>query len=495
MKRFTLLLLFFAGLPGLFTLTAAAQEQDTLALTLDRALELASLQSPELMNSRRALQRSETQMINSKADLKPRLGLSFTPFSYDRSNTFMDYNSSYNLTETMSSNIALTLSQKVKFTGGTLNFSEGIDWRDYMNETDQKSSSTFSNRLSISYEQPIFKYNEVKMNSRQQELDLETSRLSYALQVIQLEQTVTNAFYGVYRSFKSVETAEDAYNNQLETYTLTKNKVESKLLAESELLQQEITLANRQDALASARDSYQRMKDDFKKMLGLSLDIDLSVIPPVAITPIEIDAKEAIRHALDQRLQLKQSEISLERLRLQLIQVRATDKFSGNLSFSLGFSGNDSKIEQVFNKQSHNEGVRVTLSIPIWDWGIRKNNIRNAELNIEESEINLDEARKEVEIRIRELCRNLPRYLNKIALSEKSIENAEITYKINYEKYMNGSLSSMMFKDYQDQLTSARQSYIDAIIDYRMQLLEIKIYTLWDFEKNESIVPYSLLQL
>ncbi|MDR2413684.1 MAG: TolC family protein [Odoribacteraceae bacterium] len=490
MKRFTLLLLF-AGATGLYPLTATAQ--DTLALSLERALELASLQSPELMNNRRALQRSETQMVNSKADLKPRLDLSFTPFSYNRVNNFQSYDASYNLTETMTSDIALRVSQKVKFTGGTLNLSEGIDWQDYKDKTGNRSSFTFNNRFTISYEQPIFKYNEVKMNSEQQELDLETSKLSYALQIIQLEQTVTNAFYGLYRSFKSVETAEDAYNNQMETYTLTKNKVETKLLAESELLQQEITLATRQDALASARDSYQRTKDDFKKTLGLSLDVDISVIPPVDIPAVEIDPEVAIEYALGQRFQLKQSEIALERLRLQLIQTKATDKFSGNLSFSLGFSGSDSKIEQMFNKQSHNEGVHVTLTIPIWDWGIRKNNIKNAELNIEESELNLEEARKEVVIRIRELCRSLPRYLNKIALSQKSIENAEITYKINYEKYMNGSLSSMMFKDYQDQLTTARQSYIDAVIDYRLQLLEIKIYTLWDFEKNESIVPFALL--
>jgi outer membrane protein TolC len=490
MKRFTLLLLF-AGIPGLFSMTAAAQ--DSLALTLERALDLASQQSPELMNSRRALQRSETQMINSKAELKPRLNLSFTPFSYDRNSTFQDYNSQYNLTENMSSSISLSLEQKVKFTGGTLRLSEGLNWKDYMNETTSNSSSTFNNTFSINYEQPIFKYNEVKMNSHQQELDLQTSKLSYALQVIQLEQTVTNAFYGVYRSYKSVETSEDAYKNQLETYTLTKNKVESKLLAESELLQQEITLATREDALASARDSYQRTKDDFKKMLGLSLDVDISVIPNVEINPVVIDPEVAIQHALDQRLQLKQSYISLEKQRLQLIQVKATDKFSGNLSFNLGFSGNDTKIEQVFDKQSHNEGFRVTLSIPIWDWGIRKNNIKSSELTIEESEINLEEAKKEVVIRLRELCRNLPRYLNKIELSKKSIENAEITYKINYEKYLNNSISAMMFRDYQEQLTAAKQSYVDAIIDYKMQLLEIKIYTLWDFERNVSIVPFTLL--
>jgi outer membrane protein TolC len=493
MKPLTSLLFLFAGISGLLAPTASAQ--DSLSLTLEHALELASRQSPELMNSRRALQRSETQMINSKAELKPRLALSFTPFSYDRSSTFQDYNMQYNLTENMSSSIALSLEQKVKFTGGTLRLSEGVNWRDYKNESDSRTSSTFSNAFSINYDQPIFKYNEVKMKSREQELDLETSKLSYALQVIQLEQTVTDAFYGVYRSFKSVESAQEAYNKQLETYQLTKSKVESKLLAGAELLQQEITLANREDALASAKDSYQRTKDDFKKMLGLDLDIDLAVIPNVDINPISIDPEVAIKHALDQRLQLRQSAIALEKQRLQLVQVKATDKFSGNLAFNLGFSGNSPNVEKVFNDQSHNEGFRVTLSIPIWDWGIRKNNIKSSELTIEESEINLEEEKKNIIIRIRELCRNLPRYLNKIELSRKSIENAEITYKINYEKYLNGSITAMVFKDYQEQLTSAQQSYTNAIIDYKMQLLEIKIYTLWDFETNTSIVPFTLLKI
>ena len=489
MRTFTLLLLLVAG-----AFTSSLSAQDTLVLTLEKALELANQQSPELMSSRRALQQSERQMVMNKADLKPNLRLSFTPFSYDRRNAFAEHNSRYNLTESMSSSIGLSVSQKVKFTGGTLNLSEGINWSDYKNKSTNTFSSDFSNNLSIRYEQPIFKYNEIKLNSRAQELSLENSKLSYAIQVIQMEQTITNAFYGVYSSYKSLKNTEEAYKNQEETHNLIKNKVESKLMAEAELFQQEINLANQKDALASAIDSYQGVKDEFKKTLGLPLDMDIMVIPDTSIVPVYVNAELATQYALQQRMQLRQRQIGLEQDELSLIATKAEDKFSGNLSFSVGISGNDKKFEQVFQNQNHNEGFALSLTIPIWDWGIRKNRIRNAEQNLEDTRLTIEEEKKSVEIRIRELCRNLPRLLNKIELSQKSIENAERTYKINQERYTNNAITAMDFKNYQEQLTSAQQAYTDAIIAYKRQLLEIKIYTLWDFENNHSILPVDLLK-
>ena len=88
----------------------------------------------------------------------------------------------------------------------------------------------------------------------------------------------------------------------------------------------------------------------------------------------------------------------------------------------------------------------------------------------------------------------MPTLVRQIEIKKKNVENAEHTYEINLEKYRNGNLTGMELQQYQTQLTSAKQAYTGAIINYKIELLNLKIQTLWDFEKNETYLPTDLLK-
>ena len=84
--------------------------------------------------------------------------------------------------------------------------------------------------------------------------------------------------------------------------------------------------------------------------------------------------------------------------------------------------------------------------------------------------------------------------IRQIEIKKKSIENAEHTYDINLEKYRNGNLTGMELQQYQTQLTNAKQAYTNAIISYKIELLNLKIQTLWDFETDQTYLPANLLK-
>ncbi len=73
-------------------------------------------------------------------------------------------------------------------------------------------------------------------------------------------------------------------------------------------------------------------------------------------------------------------------------------------------------------------------------------------------------------------------------IAEKSIKNAELTYAINLERYRNGDLSSKDLQFYQLQLSTQKLSLVQAMINNKLALLDLKIRTLWDFEANRSIL-------
>lgn len=113
---------------------------------------------------------------------------------------------------------------------------------------------------------------------------------------------------------------------------------------------------------------------------------------------------------------------------------------------------------------------------------------------MESDEIDLEEQKKQITLDVRQICRNLPTLVRQIEIKKKNIDNAERTYEINLEKYRNGNLTGMELQQYQSQLTTAKQDYTNAIISYKLELLNLKIQTLWDFESNQSYLPVNLLK-
>ena len=67
-----------------------------------------------------------------------------------------------------------------------------------------------------------------------------------------------------------------------------------------------------------------------------------------------------------------------------------------------------------------------------------------------------------------------------------------MTYDINLERYRNGDLTSLDLGLYQNQLSEAKMSLTNAIINYKIELLNLKIQTLYDFEKQIPIIPEEL---
>jgi len=95
-------------------------------------------------------------------------------------------------------------------------------------------------------------------------------------------------------------------------------------------------------------------------------------------------------------------------------------------------------------------------------------------------------------INIRQVFRNLQNLNTQIAIAEQNEKNAKLTYEINLERYKNGDLTSIDLERYQNQLSQKKMNRANALINYKLELLNMKIQSLWDFENNSSFVPQEL---
>jgi outer membrane protein TolC len=131
----------------------------------------------------------------------------------------------------------------------------------------------------------------------------------------------------------------------------------------------------------------------------------------------------------------------------------------------------------------------LSLEIPLWDWGRRKSMIKASEAGIATSLIALEEEQNNIILDIRKVYRNLLNLRNQIEIARQNVINAQLTYDLNLERYKNGDLTGMDLNIYQNQLSDKQLTYTNSLISYKLELLNLKIQTLYDFEKKEGVTP------
>ena len=467
-----------------------------IVLTMEQALEYSAEHNPDLINSRMSMERYEQNLIAQRASLKSRFSLNLEPFSYSQSRQFDSRYSDWYTNRSLSSSGTFSISQPIIWTDATLSLNNSLSWQN--NESTiggtTNSNRTFSNRLYLSLTQPIFTYNRTKMNMRQIEMNYENARISYALQRLNVERNITSQFYSLFMSQQNLAISESELENAERNFNIIKDKVEADLTTKDEYYQAELNLAQSRSSLENQRVSLENAKDNFKQVLGIPLEEDIVVVCDIEAEPVIVDFDKALESALTTRLELRQRQISREQQEMSMIQVKDNDSFSGNISLSLGIMGDDPDFNHVYDNPTNNPRVAISFSVPLYDWGARKARIKAAEIERKMFELSAEEELKSIEMNVRSTCRSLDNLVGQISIAEQSQRNAQLTYDLNEERYRNGELTGLQMNQFQNQLSNSKMSYTQAIINYKVQLLNIKILTLYDFEKDEAVVPITYEQ-
>ncbi len=488
MKRTSKALLIPLLLIAIIVIIASSSSQAE-TFTLEQALDIAFQNSPTMKNAGWNLEISQHNLNAQKASLKSQFSLNVTPFSWDRGTSFDPTTSQYTIRETKSSSARFNISQPIKWTDGTLTVSESINWQETSDSYSGRNDVTnYLSSLELRFSQPIFTYNRTKMRLSELELSLENSQLNFALQKLQIERSVTQDFLGLYHQFESVKISQEESTNANVSYEIISNKVEAGISAREELFQADLTKANSQANLDNSRNQYENSSDNFKLALGLDLNIDVEIAAKLEQEIANVNLSEAINHGLKHRMELRQKDIDIQNALFNLTRTGAQNEFFGTLNMSWGLTGTDSSYKDIFDSPSKDRGVAISFDIPLFDWGEKKHRMEASELEIESARLSAEEQQRQIILEIRQAYRNLVYQESQIAIADKNVENARRTYELNLERYKSGDLSSKDIAFYQTQLSQQRLSKVQALINYKIALLDLKIRSLWDFSTGKAVL-------
>lgn len=465
-------------------------------VTLEQALQMAEKGSPSLQSTRYNLERTTESLNAQRAALKSQFSLSVNPLTYSNSRRFDTRTSQWYTNESFGTSGTFKVDQPILYTNGVISLSNQFGWQSNNSDLDGSTNENkaYFNNLNLSLTQPLFTYNETKVSIKTLELNNEDAMLSYAIQRLALEKSVSQYFYNVYMAQMSLTIKQDELDNTVKSNEIIQNKVDAGLAAKEELYQSEVNLATARSSVESARVSLENAKDQFKQAIGMDIFEEISVMTDITVTPITIDGTKALENGLASRMELRQRKIDIETSQFDLIKVRSINEFRGDMTLSVGLSGDNASIQNVFDQSTKSPRVSLSFDIPLFDWGERNARIRAQEAVVNSQKLGLSNEETQIKMDIREVVRNLSNLKNQIEIALQSQKNSQLTYDINLERYKNGDLTSMDLNLFQVQLSDKKMGYAQALINYKIELLNLKIQSLFDFTTNQAVIPEKFIK-
>ncbi|WP_421917784.1 TolC family protein [Marinifilum sp.] len=452
-------------------------------MSLEQVLDLAQTKSLDAFLQRNMFQSRKWEYKSYLADRLPNLLLGMTPFDYNRS--FVSrYNSVSNLDEfkeqqSLYSYARMSLTQNLSFTGGTIYVDSDFGRLENYGDGDSKSYTTTPVRIGLI--QPIFAYNEQKWMSKLAPLKFEKAKKEYISNTQAINLKAIELFFNQVLASLDEQIARTNKKNSNLLYDIGKKRYEIAAIKQSELLNLELNVLQADIDLVKSEKLLQQACFD----LNLFLDIDEEkvneLVWPENISNLSIDAGVAMDLALKNNPLLLENKQNQMQADMDVEKTKKESRFQATLTASYGLNQQAESLKSAYEKPLDQQKVKLSINIPILDWGKRKGKYKMA-LNDNEV-IRLQAKQREMdfkqEVSQKVIDFNLQKSL--VDNAQRAAKVAQKSYKVNLKLFKEGKLTVLQLDDALKKQTSAQKDYLYHLKDYWLYYYGIQLYTLYDF--------------
>lgn len=382
------------------------------------------------------------------------------------------------------SNVFLTISQPLVFSGGNIFVSSGLSWNRVLidNITTWRSSP-----LLIGIQQPLFSINNLRWDDQENELRNTASMKEYNEAVEDAGIEITQKFFDAYVAQMRVNNAALNVTINDSLLTLSRGRFEVGKIDENDLLQSELALANAQTDRANAELDYKIAIKSLSVALGYDSEESYMLTPPTDTLTITPSVEIALREARANRSDIVDYELQRVSAERKIQQARSSNGFNATVTASFGLNQTAPDIERAYQDLLDQQVARLDFSVPLWQWNKGSYAIEAAEAEMERVDVSLDVQKKVFEDNVESQVQRYLRNREQLKLSMKADTIAQKQYDLASKRYLIGKYDVTKLLLAQDAKDKARQSLILQQKEYWLSYYRLRRTTLYDFVTNTKI--------
>lgn len=423
-----------------------------------------------------------------QSNYKPQLSLSGELPSFNRSFSPViqpDGTTEFQPVSISNSNLNLSLSQTIAATGGEIFINSRIQRFD---DFDRDIVRYNGLPISIGFRQPIFGFNSLKWDKKIEPLRYEESLKRYTEQMERVALEANERFFRLLLAQVSLRIAKLNQANNDTIYRIAEGRFSLGKIAENELLQLELNSLRSQQQVTQAQLDLETAMLELNTFLGQAGGDDIVLIEPNFDIP---DFKVSVDVALEQAKAHRQQYLSMKRRRIESERDVARAKGESGLNIELfgsfGLTQTADNLPAIYQNPQDQQNVRLGFSIPIVDWGRQEARIRTATANrdLVNSTIDQEQANFEQEIFVK--VKQFPILRSRLIAAIKADDIAQRRYEIAQKRYLVAKISITDLNIALQEKDQAKQQYLEAMRSFWNAYYEIRMLTLYDFERQEPI--------
>lgn len=484
MKYGKIILLFLSLATG-FGYTQAQRR----VLSLEETISLAADSSLEAFRNKNLYLAGYWQYRTFKAERLPSLTLNMTPAEYNR-DIIRRYDSEndidiYRKQQSYYAGGNLRVKQNFDVLGGSFFLDTDLGY--IRNFGDNKYTQYTSTPVRIGYSQNLLGYNPFRWERKIEPLKFEKVKKELLYNLEQVSEEATSYFFSLAMAQAEYDLAKDnvASSDTLYQTGLQRHKIAS--ITQADLLTLKLDAVNARNSLQNAEISLKRAMFGLASYLNFDKNTEIRLELPDRPRDIIIPVDNALAYARENNpkfLNLRQRVLEAEQ---QVDRTKKESMFNASLSASVGFNQVADNFKDAYRNPSQQDIVRVSISIPLIDWGVRKGkfNVAKNNLNVTQISVKQDELSVEEDVIMTVGDFNIQQDL--IGSAEEAMNLAVMAYNDTKQKFLIGKADINSLTLSLNRQQEAQRNYISALRNYWLSYYKIRKLTLHDFETGISL--------
>lgn len=308
--------------------------------------------------------------------------------------------------------------------------------------------------------QPISQLYKIHLFIREKQLSSDLSSQQYRAKKQTLVADVKQAYYAVLQTESGLDSAQAAVKQYEETDRLVGQYLAQEAVLKSESLDVKAKLAQSKFQVIQLRDNLQTQKEQLNDLLGRDLETDFrtEAVPPPNWN--ELDLKAAQQTALQQRPEISEAEINVKRATFdrKLAQAQYIPDVGAALHYFTPLN------TEILPTNILSAGLELSW-VP-WDWGKRRDDVKQKKLTVDQSEYQLKDAQSKVVLDVNNRFRKLEetRTLLDVAQAARDAANEKLKETMDKFKQQSVLLRDLLQQD--TAVANANHDYEQALLAF-----------------------------
>ena len=443
--------------------------------TLEEILSEVRTNASSIKMAKTDVEIAASQMNFYKSDLKPNVGLDLLLPNFINTSTQVtqpDGSIAFQQITQNNSSISLFATQNIAPTGGQVFLQSDLQrFDDFSSDVKQYNGIP----IRVGFVQPIFGYNRFKWDKKILNIQQKESASAYNIAVEDAQWRATVLYFDVLlaQANKDIATTNKGVNDKL--VEITKERFNLGKTSRDELLQIEMSLKGAVLSENQAKNQVQQALNSMYTFLGKrnwqnNLICSIPELPENKI----LDENELIQKALKNRPEILRYQRELIEGDQNIAQTKSQFGISAELFAAFGFARGSENIDEVYKNPFDEQQVRLSVSVPIMDWGKKREAVKIASLRKANIQQRVTQETLELENRVRSLVAQFIQIQNDLQLLQEIKEVAEERFDISNQRYTLGNISITDLTLAQREKDQTLRDYIQALKMYWSTYYELR---------------------